>query len=45
MDDYMIGVLALCFTAVALFFVVKLYDRRRDRDGDDGQQELFHRDR
>ena len=45
MDDYMIGVLALGFTAVALFFVVKLYDRWRDRDGDDGQQELFHRDR
>ena len=43
MDDYMIGVLALGFTAVALFFVVKLYDRRRDRN--DGQQELFHRDR
>ena len=45
MDGYMIGVLALGFTAVALFFVVKLYDRFRDRKSDHARQELFHRDR
>ncbi len=45
MDEYMIGILALGFTAVALFFVVKLYDRFRARKSDHVKQELFHRDR
>jgi len=45
MDGYLIGVLALAITAVALFFGVKLYDRLRNREGDDGQEELFHRGR
>ena len=49
MDEYMIGILALGFTAVALFLGVKLYDRwrdrRRDRKSDHVKQELFHRDR
>ena len=45
MDTYLIGILGLAVTVIALFFVVKLYDRWRDRKSDHGQGELFHRDR
>jgi hypothetical protein len=47
LDSYLIGILGLAVTAIALYFGIELYDRWRDRNrkSDHAQQKLFHRDR